>query len=406
MTKLSKENINERIINKADLPDPINRLIQEALSENATDIHIDTLEDVCVIRFRIGGIIYENKILTCDEGKRLLNEIKVISGLDIDKTFTPKEGHIEFRQKEVKENIRVTIIPTGDKESAHLRIISKPIEKWDINNLGFCAKDKQKILKALNSPSGLILVSGQTGTGKTTTLYSLTSTLNLQTSIGVSIEDPVEFNLPCLRQLEVNESHGLTMAEGIKSLLRTDPDIIVVGEIRDKESAITAAKAALAGRLVIATIHSKSVSDTIDTLHYMSVPYYVIGTVLHMIINQKLVRRLCKKCCKLRELSAEEIRVFKNANIKAPKEVSYAVGCDECNSRGYKRQIGIFEVMISDDNIRDAISKPLRGQELQNIFIENGMTPVLSDALQKVIDGETSFEEISRIFWLDNNNSN
>jgi type IV pilus assembly protein PilB len=333
-----------------------------------------------------------------EESLRLINEIKVVSGLAIDKSFVPQEGRIGFWEKDTKRDVRVTIIPTGNTESVHLRIISNPNIKWNIDNLGFSEEDKQAITKVLKSPSGLILITGQTGSGKTTTLYTLATELDLRTSIATSIEDPVEFNLPCLRQLQVDEKHDLSMPEGLKALLRTDPDIIVVGEIRDDESAITTTRAALADQLVLATIHAKSISHAVETLHYMSVPYYILGSVLRMMINQKLARKLCKDCSKGRPPTKDENKQFNDASIDTPKEIFDPVGCDICHHHGYQGQIGIFEMVIIDDDDAKAICSGLDQQKLKQHFSEKGVKPILSDGLQKVADGITSMDEIHRIF--------
>ena len=380
------------------LPEPVHGFLQKAFRENATDIHVDFLQNTSVVRFRIDGILYEKEILSMEESLRLINEIKVVSGLAIDKSFVPQEGRIGFWEKDTKRDVRVTIIPTGNTESVHLRIISNPNIKWNIDNLGFSEEDKQAITKVLKSPSGLILITGQTGSGKTTTLYTLATELDLRTSIAISIEDPVEFNLPCLRQLQVDEKHDLSMPEGLKSLLRTDPDIIVVGEIRDDESAITTTRAALADQLVLATIHAKSISHAVETLHYMSVPYYILGSVLRMMINQKLARKLCKDCSKGRPPTKDENKQFNDASIDTPKEIFDPVGCDICHHHGYQGQIGIFEMVIIDDDDAKAICSGLDQQKLKQHFSEKGVKPILSDGLQKVADGITSMDEIHRIF--------
>lgn len=400
MSDTSSQKRNEKEGLGPSLPDLIDNLLRNAISDHATDIHIDRLEGVSVVRFRIDGIIHEKEVLAADESQRLINEIKVVSGLDIDKKLVPQEGHIEFWDKDIKRDIRVTIIPTGYKEAAHLRIIAGPPEKWDIEALGFSNEDEQKIKKALQSPYGLILIAGQTGSGKTTTLYTLASLLDLRSSVGASIEDPVEFNLLCLRQLQVDEDRGISMAEGLKSILRTDPDIIIVGEIRDQQSAVTAAEAALAGRLVLATIHAKSIVEAVESLHYMSVPSYVLGSIIHLIIGQQLVRRLCGKCSKSKRANKGEKAFFTDAGMKPPRKIYSPAGCPECDSVGYKGQIGIFETLVADDDVKHAISEDFDREELQKLFLEKGMTPKLCDGLQKVKDGSTSLKEISRVFWL------
>ena len=381
------------------LPDPVHGFILKAFEDNATDIHIDSFENQTVIRHRVDGIIYEQQTLSEEQSRRLINEIKVTAGIGIEKSITPQEGHIEFWHNGVRRYIRATVMPTGHVESAHLRIISEPYENWDINNLGFQKDDEQKVMKALESTSGLILISGQTGTGKTTTMYTLASMLDLKSSVGVSMEDPVEFNLPGLRQLQVDYEHGFSMSDGLKVLLRADPDVIVVAEIRDKASAITAAKAALAGRLVIATLHSKNAAHAVEAMRYLSVPNYILANVLHMVIGQRLLRTLCEHCAKVRKIKKQEKAVFKRNRIKPPKKIKTAVGCQHCGSKGYKGLTGAFETVQLTEEDENAILSEFSAHELEDYFYKKGMRSMLNDGLQKVIDGKTSFEEITRVFW-------
>lgn len=390
----------EQVEPTANLPWPTQNLLQSAFDENATDIHIDMLQGVAVIRFRIAGLIYEKSTIPIDEAQRLMNEIKVAANLDIDRAFNPQESRIEFINDLRRIDVRVTLMPTADKEAMHLRLISEPYDRWHVDNLGLYDQDRQNIESALQSPSGLVLIAGQTGTGKTTTLYTLASTLDLRNLVAVSIEDPIEFNLPYLRQVQVDENHGLTMAKGLYSIVRTDPDIIIVGEIRDQQSAITACRAALGGRLVIATIHARDGYRALEALHYMSVPSYVLGNVLHLITSQKLARRVCKECAQKDSPNAEEKKVFKNAGLTPPKEIVRPTGCEKCYSRGYKGQIGIFETLKIDPETASNMAKGFDENQLQEEFLNQKQSPLLADGLKKVADQITTIEEIARIFWL------
>jgi type II secretory ATPase GspE/PulE/Tfp pilus assembly ATPase PilB-like protein len=274
------------------LPEMVNDLIAQAVTENATDMHVDPVRGEYVLRFRVDGLIHEKGKLTRAEGRRLVNQIKVASRLDIERIYMPIEGQFRWGNEQDGRDIRVTMVPTLGLEALHMRLLVRPDESRDVEQLGMSGADRENVLTALRHPHGLVLVSGVTGAGKTTTLYAMARTRHLAGRVIMSIEDPVEFDLDYVRQLQVDEERGLTMAAGLRVLLRMDPDVLLVGEVRDTPSAITAARAAQAGRLVMATIHARDAAAALDTLQYLSVPDYVVGGALRLIVSQNLVRRL------------------------------------------------------------------------------------------------------------------
>jgi len=327
----------DQIIENGLYPDPLNTLIQNATLEGATDIHLHVVDGGMLILFRVDGIVHEKQRFSKIEGQRVLNQLKAVADLSVTKSFVPQEGQIRWSDGEgLDRDIRVCIVPMGPDECAHLRLLTMPERDLDIARLGFPEEDRDKIFQTLDSLSGLVLVTGVTGSGKTTTMYSMTTSRDLRSLVAFSIEDPVEFKLPNGQQLEVDEDHGFTMYEGLRTILRMDPDLIMVGEIRDRDSAIVTARAALSGRLVLATIHGQDAAGAVDALHYLGVPYYIISNSLKLIVAQKLIRKLCPACARPRSPYPEENDVFERAGLAIPEEVLDPVGCDECNGYGFK----------------------------------------------------------------------
>ena len=397
-SEITKENNNEIESLIAPQPDPFNTIVWNAIYENATDIHFNNVEGGILILYRVDGIIHEKQLLSESDGRKLMNQLKTAAKLNATKSFLPQEGQIKWPDDELLRDIRVTVVPAGNNaESAHMRILSFPQEGWKISSLGFSEDDLEDISSTINSMSGLILISGVTGSGKTTTMYSFASLADLRNKMAFSIEDPIEFNLPYAQQLEVDERHGLTMYQGLQTILRMDPDLVMVGEIRDRDSAIVATRAALSGRLVLATIHAKDAAGTIDALHYLGVPYYIMGGSVKLIVAQSLMRRLCKSCAEGRSPSKEEKDLFNEANLKAPKKIFDAKGCKECNFYGYQGLMAIFEVAKIDPDTAHLITDGVHQQQLREHFRKMNVNPMLVDGLKKVAEGTTSIDELYRI---------
>jgi type II secretory ATPase GspE/PulE/Tfp pilus assembly ATPase PilB-like protein len=391
-----KNNEIESLI--APQPDPFNTVVWNAIYENATDIHFNAVERGILVLYRVDGIIHEKQLLSESEGRQLLNQIKTAAKLNATKSFMPQEGQIKWPDDDILRDIRVTVVPAGkEAESAHLRILSFPQEGWEISKLGFSEDDLTNISSIINSMNGLVLIAGATGSGKTTTMYSFASLADLRTKMAFSIEDPIEFNLPYAQQLEVDERHGLTMYQGLQTILRMDPDLVMVGEIRDRDSAIVTSRAALSGRLVLATIHAKDAAGTVDALHYLGVPYYIIGSSVKLIVAQNLMRRLCQSCAEERTPSQEEKDLFAEANLKVPKKIFDAKGCNECNFYGYQGLVAIFEVAKIDPDTAHMITDGIHQQQLRNHLRKINITPMLVDGLKKVAQEITSIDELYRV---------
>jgi len=381
-------------------PDLLNTLIWNAILERATDVHIHCVDEGMRVLHRVDGIVQPKLLLSQAEGRKLINQLKSAAGLTVTRSFAPLEGQIIWSDEDVQWEIRVTLTPVRSRESAHLRFLNVPRDQWDMSGLGFSTEDQERVLTSVRSLSGLVLITGSTGSGKTTSMYSLASQLDLQSITTYSIEDPVEFRLPYAQQIEVDERHGLTMHEGLRTILRMDPDLILVGEIRDKDSAIVASRAALSGRLVLATIHAQDAAGAVDALHYLGVPHHIIGDSLRLIIAQNLVRRICPCCALPRELTAEDRDLLARFGVPAPQSLMHAVGCNECSSYGYKGRTGIFEVVPVDDEIATAISMGTRHRDLVDGLRRKSVQPMVCDGLKKAVAGVTGIEEVSRACGL------
>lgn len=378
-------------------PDPLNTFLWNAIMDRATDVHLHCVDKGVRVLHRVDGTVHPKLLLPLAEGKRLLNQLKSAAGLNITRSFAPLEGQINWTDEDKTWEIRVTLTPVRDRESAHLRLLSVPSGQWDISNLGFSRNDQERATTAVRSLNGLVLVTGPTGSGKTTSMYSLASLMDLRTTTAYSIEDPVEFRLPYAQQIEVDEKHGLTMHQGLRTILRMDPDLILIGEIRDRDSAIVAARAALSGRLVLATIHAHDAVGAVDALHYLGVPYHIIGSSLRMVIAQNLVRQLCGECAQPRELDETERDLFAHSGLEVPNTLLHPGSCAECNWYGYKGRTGTFEVATIDDELGALISAGTHQRELAECLRTKGVRSMVQDGLDKVAKGITSMEELFRV---------
>lgn len=378
-------------------PDPLNTFIWNAIVEGATDVHLHSVDGGVRVLLRVDGVIYPKLMMPAAEGRRLFNQLKSAAGMNATRTFGPLEGHIRWPDGDTTWDVRVTLTPIRDRESAHLRFLSVPTDQWNMANLGFEPRDQDKIQTVVQRQEGLVLVTGPTSSGKTTSMYCLASLMDLCNTTAYTIEDPVEFKLPYAQQIEVDERHGLTMHEGLRTILRMDPDMILVGEIRDQDSAVVAARAALSGRLVLATIHARNAAGAVDTLHCLGVPHHIIGASLRMIVAQKLVRRLCQDCAHEEALSAGDQALFQQQGMDVPPHHLEAHGCGSCHQHGYRGRTGLYEVAPIDQNLAREISAGMPHHKLNHRFREQGVPSLLQDGLEKVAHGVTTFNELRRV---------
>lgn len=391
--------------NTSAYPDALRTFIWNAIVEQASDVHLQWNDVGVHVYHRVDGTVHLKRTLSRTEGRQLANQLRSAAGLTVTRTFLPLEGEITWLDDDGRRDLRLTIVPVGKGESLHIRILSSPEQQWGLSQLGLRPADQEKLDDVATAPNGLVLITGATGSGKTTTMYSLASLVNERHStMTYSVEDPVEFRLPFAQQIEVDESHGLTMYEGLRTILRMDPDLIMVGEIRDKDSAIVASRAALSGRLVLATIHGQDAAGGIDALHYLGVPYYIIGSSLRLVVAQNLVRRLCPDCMRAREPFEEEKGTFEQFEVEVPQAVNDAIGCEQCNSYGYTGRTGIFEVVRVDSDIRQLVTSGVHQDNLHEHLRLLGIGTMVRDGLVKVAQGLTTADELFRVCGISNRN--
>ena len=383
------------------ITDIVNIIILDAIKNKASDIHFDPFEEGLKIRMRIDGRLSDYSIVPLYVQKNMVTRIKIISGMNITESRVPQDGAVKNTLEGVDVDLRVSCLPTNLGEKIVIRVLDYKMSSAGIESLGFNPLNYEKILKMIGIPNGIILVTGATGSGKSTTVYSILQRLNTEDRNIITVEDPIEMNIEGINQVQVNSEIGLTFASTLRSILRQDPDIIMIGEIRDDETARIAVRAAITGHLVLSTIHTNDSLNTIERLTDMDVERYLLGAALEGIISQKLARRLCKKCRKVRETTDYEKRIFKKALNLDIKEIYSPVGCESCHS-GYSGRIAIHEVLLITQEIRDAIIKNVEKAELRKLVYGSGGTiTMLQDGLSKVVSGDTTFEEILKLIDLD-----
>ena len=382
------------------ITDIVNTIILDAIKLKASDIHFDPFEEGLKIRMRVDGRLSDYSIVPIYVQRNMITRIKIISGMNITESRVPQDGAIKNQIEGVDVDLRVSALPTNLGEKIVIRVLDYTMSSTGIETLDFNKINYEKIVKMISEPNGIILVTGATGTGKSTTVYSILQRLNTEDRNIITVEDPIEMNIEGINQVQVNSEIGLTFASVLRSILRQDPDVIMIGEIRDDETARIAVRASITGHLVLSTIHTNDSLNTIERLTDMEVERYLLGAALTGIVSQKLARRLCKKCRKARNTTDYEKKVFKRALNLDIEEIYDPVGCDECHL-GYKGRIGIHEVLLITQEIRDAIISNMKKADLRNLVYGSGTITMLQDGLTKVVAGETTFEEILKLIDLE-----
>ena len=385
---------------KLPVVEVVNEILYDASKRGASDIHFDPEEEEMKVRIRIDGELVDYTTIPNSIKKNLITRIKIISGMNITEVRLPQDGAIKQVIKDESMDLRVSSLPTNEGEKIVIRILDYSMSLKGIEYLGFSERNFKKISKLISIPSGIILVTGATGSGKSTTVYSILQKLNKTERNIITVEDPIEMNIKGINQVQVNSEIGLNFANVLRSILRQDPDIIMIGEIRDNETARIAVRASITGHLVLSTIHTNNSLNTIERLLDMEVERYLLASALEGIISQKLARKLCDKCKKKRPTSDYEKEIFRKVFDMDVNEVYMAVGCEECGN-GYKGRIALHEVLLITQEIRDAISNIMPKSELRTLVYNSDVNTLLQDGLEKVINGYTTFEEVIKLIELD-----
>ena len=376
-------------------------MLMSAIQQGASDIHIEPYEKEFRIRFRIDGILYNVMAPPMKFRDAITSRVKIMSKLDIAEKRLPQDGRIKIRfaadgrTKEI--DFRVSCLPTLFGEKIVLRLLDKDQLMLDMTKLGFEPESLARLEAAIARPWGMVLVTGPTGSGKTNTLYSAISKINtIETNI-MTAEDPVEFNLAGVNQVQVRENIGLTFAAALRSFLRQDPNIILVGEIRDFETAEIAVKAALTGHLLLSTLHTNDAPSTINRLMNMGIEPFLVSSSVNLICAQRLVRRICSACATAHPHAPAALVEAGFTPDEAARVIpTRGAGCERCNKTGYKGRVGLYEVMEVSDDLRELILAGASGLELKRKAVEEGMISLRRSGLRKVIDGVTTIEEVVR----------
>ncbi|MFC1725045.1 type II secretion system ATPase GspE [candidate division KSB1 bacterium] len=379
----------------------VNLILVQSIKEKASDIHVEPDEEFLRVRYRVDGILREVFTQPKNLQNAIISRLKIMADLNIAEKRIPQDGRIQIKVENKDIDIRVSTIPTVNGENVVLRILDKSNVILNLEDLGLTPRNLKLLIALLKKPYGIIMVTGPTGSGKTTTLYSALSHLNSVDKNIITIEDPVEYRLGLIRQSQINPKAGLTFASGLRAFLRQDPDIIMVGEVRDAETANVAVQAALTGHLVLSTIHTNDAPGAVTRLVDMGVEPFLVSSSTAGIIAQRLIRRICPKC---KEEYKPSESLLKELNIAYEgKKIMFfrGKGCRQCRDTGYKGRLAIFEILTLDDNIREMVLEKSSSIKIRNYALANGFKTLRHDGLLKALKGITSIEEIMRATQLD-----
>ena len=385
-------------VSDAPIVQLVRSLLEQAIRQRASDVHIEALESKVRVRYRIDGALYEKMVYDNSLLPAISTRIKIMGGMDISEKRKPQDGRMTIMVDRQEYDIRISSVPTVHGEKIVMRISSKLGLTKNKKELGLAPDELKRFDHMLSAPYGIIFVTGPTGSGKSTTLYTALSELNEEAVNIVTVEDPVEADIEGINQIQVNNKVNLTFASALRSILRQDPDIIMIGEIRDRETAGIAVQASITGHLVVSTLHTNNAAGTLNRMADMGVERYLIADSVVGVIAQRLVRKLCPHCRKKRLATEEEKRLLKQDTYKE-MEIYEPTGCDLCNHTGYFGRTGVFEIMEVNEEIRDLIAEGGSSEELENAARRAGMCTLHDNGIRYVLEGITSIEEMLKVSY-------
>lgn len=386
----------EEDINSSPIVMLVKEMIDKAVRQRASDIHIEPTERKVRVRYRIDGALYEKAKYDINVLNAMVARIKIIGGMDIAEKRKPQDGRITQVVDRMEYDIRVSVLPTVYGEKVVMRLTSKTGLTKEKSQLGLKPREMEQFDYILQNPHGILLVTGPTGSGKSTTLYTALSELNKEDVNIITVEDPVEANIDGINQVQVNPKAELTFATALRSILRQDPDIIMIGEIRDRETASIAVQASITGHLVVSTLHTNSSASTITRLEDMGIESYLIADSVIGVIAQRLVRRLCKECKRPRLATADEKELM-GCSMEEDVTIYEPCGCSKCENTGYKGRIGVYEIMKMSPRLKTIISKRQGADAIKEQALQEGMYTLRMSATEYVLDGTTSFDEMVKV---------
>jgi type IV pilus assembly protein PilB len=386
--------------NDAPIVKLVNALMIEAVQRNASDVHIEAQEEGLVVRFRVDGILQDIQVIPKQFTQSIISRMKVVSNMDISERRIPQDGRMEIRMNDQKLDVRVNTMPNHYAESIVCRILRPMGGIASMEKLGMEPEDTNRVSRMLKSPNGIILVTGPTGSGKTSSLYTMLMALNERGKKIITLEDPVEFALEGITQTPISSKTGLTFAAALRAVMRQDPDIIMLGEIRDEETLDAAIYAAMTGHLVLSTLHANTAVQTITRLRKLGAEPYMIATVLKGVIAQRLVRRICSQCKTSYEASTEDMMTLGFGESQTALSLYKGAGCVQCHHQGYKGRVGLFEIMGIDREMEELINRDSPTFHLQDVATQKGMITLGMEGERKVASGMTTVEEVTRVLGV------
>jgi type II secretory ATPase GspE/PulE/Tfp pilus assembly ATPase PilB-like protein len=390
----------EMAADEAPVVQLVNALLAEAIMKNASDVHLESHREVMIVRFRIDGLLRDIKTVPKDLATAVISRIKVSAGMDIAEHRRPQDGRIRFALNGMEVDMRVNTLAVQYGESCVLRLLRSGSTSVGLEQLGLHAESSRRLLRMTHAPNGIILVTGPTGSGKTTTLYSCLREINSRERKILTIEDPIEYPMPGINQTQVSHKAGLSFAVALRAMMRQDPDVILLGEIRDKETLESAMHASLTGHLVFSTIHTNSTAKTITRLKEMGAPGYLISSTVCGIVAQRLIRKICDHCKTPYQASIEELKTLGFHDTSNAITLHKGAGCSACEYTGYQGRIGIYEIMDLSRSVQDLIDNDVSSIAIEDQAIKEGMITLAMDGEHKIAAGLTTVDEVNRVLGI------